>query len=83
MLASPALAQTYHDTSGAAVPGVVVVDPTDNAGPLFTSTNPDKVSGTFSATLSAFFADAGVFAVERGGELGTGGTAERDDRRRL
>jgi hypothetical protein len=53
-LASPALAQTYHDTGGTTVPGVVVVDPTDNTGPLFTSTNPGKVAGTFSATLSGF-----------------------------
>ncbi len=50
----PSIAQTYHDRGGTVVPGVVVVDPTDNSGPLFTSGNPGKISGTFSASLSGF-----------------------------
>ena len=53
-LASPALAQTYRDTGGTSVPGVVVVDPTDNSGPLFSTSNPGHVSGTFSASFSGF-----------------------------
>jgi hypothetical protein len=52
--ACSALAQTYRDTSGTVVPGVVVVDPTDNSGPLGTSSNPMKISGSFSATLRGF-----------------------------
>jgi hypothetical protein len=54
LICSAALAQTYHDTAGTIVPGVVVIDPTDNSGPLFTSANPAKISGSFSATLSGF-----------------------------
>lgn len=50
----PATAQTYHDTGGTVVPGVVIVDPTDNSGPLGSSSNPMKISGSFSATLSGF-----------------------------
>ena len=49
-----ALAQTYHDTAGTVVPGVVIVDPTDNSGPLGTTSNPMKISGSFSASLSGF-----------------------------
>jgi hypothetical protein len=47
-------AQTYHDTTGTVVPGVVIVNPTDNSGPLGTTSNPMKVSGAFSASLSGF-----------------------------
>ncbi len=63
-LASPALAQTYRDTGGTAVPGVVVVDPTDNSGPVFSVSNPAHVTGTFSASL-------GTFTQSNSGAIGT------------
>ena len=53
LLATTSLAQTYHDSSGTVVPAVVPVGG-DGSGALFTSSNPAKVSGTFSATLSGF-----------------------------
>jgi len=53
-LSCPAAAQSYHDTGGTAVRGVVIVDPTDNSGPLFTTANPGHVSGSFSASLGGF-----------------------------
>src|SRR5947209_18068188 len=49
-----AFAQTYRDTGGTVVPGVVVVDPTDNSGALFSAANPGHVSGSFSASLSGY-----------------------------
>ena len=48
----PAGAQTYQDSGGTYVRGVVPIQP--GVGPLFTTTNPGKISGTFSATLSGF-----------------------------
>jgi hypothetical protein len=48
----PACAQTYQDSGGTYVGGVVPIQP--GVGPLFTTTNPGKISGTFSATLSGF-----------------------------
>ena len=48
----PAGAQTYQDFGGTYVRGVVPIQP--GVGPLFTTTNPGKISGTFSATLSGF-----------------------------
>ena len=48
----PAGAQTYQDSGGTYVGGVVPIQP--GVGPLFTTTNPGKISGTFSATLSDF-----------------------------
>ncbi|MGB7976092.1 MAG: hypothetical protein WCF81_17495 [Roseiarcus sp.] len=48
----PAGAQTYQDSGGTYVPGVVPIQP--GVGPLFTTSNPGKISGTFSATLSGF-----------------------------
>ncbi len=51
---APALAQTYRDTGGTVVPGVVVVDPTDNSGPLFSASNPGHIAGSFSASLGGF-----------------------------
>ena len=48
------IAQTYRDMAGTVVPGVVVVDPTDNSGPLFTSSNPGRIAGALSATLTGF-----------------------------
>ena len=49
-----ALAQTYRDTAGTTVPAVVIVNPTDNSGPMGTTSNPVKVAGSFSASLSGF-----------------------------
>jgi hypothetical protein len=48
----PAWAQTYQDYAGTPVRGVVPVQP--GVGPLFTPSNPGKVSGTFSASISSF-----------------------------
>jgi hypothetical protein len=50
---APCTAQTYRDLSGTTVPGVVIIDPY-GAGPLGTSANPMKISGSFAATLSGF-----------------------------
>ncbi len=47
-----ALAQTYRDTAGTAVPAVVPVSP--GGGPLFTSSNPGQIAGSFSASLGGF-----------------------------
>ena len=49
---SPALAQTYHDTGGTAVPAVVPVSP--GGGPLFTSSNPGQIAGSISASLGGY-----------------------------
>ena len=51
-VALPAQAQTYLDSGGTVVPGVVPIQP--GVGPLFTSANPGKISGSFSASLSGF-----------------------------
>jgi hypothetical protein len=51
-LIPPALAQTYHDTGGTIAPQFVPIAP--NVGPLFTTSNPGQVAGTFSASLSGF-----------------------------
>jgi hypothetical protein len=45
-------AQTYQDAGGTIVPGFVPIQP--GVGPLFTSSNPAHVSGSFSASLSGF-----------------------------
>ena len=50
--ALPAQAQTYQDSSGTYVRGVVPIQP--GVGPLFTPSNPGKISGSFSATISGF-----------------------------
>jgi hypothetical protein len=50
-VALSAQAQTYQD-SGGTVPGFVPIQP--GVGPLFTSANPGKISGSFSASLSGF-----------------------------
>jgi hypothetical protein len=47
-----AQAQTYHDSGGTIVPGVVPIQP--GVGPLFTPSNPGNVAGTFSASLGGF-----------------------------
>lgn len=52
LAAQPALAQRYQDSGGTGVPGFVPITP--GVGPLFTSANPGKISGTFSASVSAF-----------------------------
>ena len=51
-VALSARAQTYQDSGGTVVPGVVPIQP--GVGPLFTSANPGKISGSFSASLSGF-----------------------------
>ena len=51
-VALSAQAQTYQDSGGTVVPGVVPIQP--GVGPLFTSANPGKISGSFSASLSGF-----------------------------
>jgi len=51
-VALSAQAQTYEDSGGTVVPGVVPIQP--GVGPLFTSANPGKISGSFSASLSGF-----------------------------
>ena len=53
LLVQTAYAQTYHDVGGTAAPGVVPVGG-DGSGPLFTTSNPGKVSGVFSASVSGF-----------------------------
>jgi hypothetical protein len=45
-------AQTYQDSGGTYVPGVVPIQP--GVGPLFTPSNPGRVSGSFSASFSGF-----------------------------
>jgi hypothetical protein len=47
-----AQAQTYQDSGGTVFQGVVPIQP--GVGPLFTSANPGKISGSFSASLSGF-----------------------------
>jgi len=47
-----AQAQTYRDSGGTVLPGVVPIQP--GVGPLFTPSNPGNVAGTFSASLSGF-----------------------------
>jgi hypothetical protein len=47
-----AQAQTYQDSGGTIVPGFVPIQP--GVGPLGTASNPMKVSGSFSASLSGF-----------------------------
>jgi len=47
-----AFGQTYQDSGGTVVQGMVPILP--GAGPLFTSTNPGKISGSFTASLSGF-----------------------------
>ena len=49
---APAYAQTYQDLGGTYVRGIVPIQP--GVGPLFTSANPGKISGSFSASLSGF-----------------------------
>jgi hypothetical protein len=48
----PASGQTYQDSGGTIVRGIVPVTP--GVGPLFTASNPGKISGSFSASLSGF-----------------------------
>jgi hypothetical protein len=48
----PAGAQTYQDSGGTYVRGVVPIQP--GVGPLFTNSNPGKISGNFTASLGGF-----------------------------
>ena len=48
----PAFGQTYQDSEGTVVRGVVPIQP--GVGPLFTLSNPGHVSGSFNATFSGF-----------------------------
>lgn len=52
LVAPLAMAQQYQDSGGTAVPGFVPIQP--GVGPLFTTGNPGKISGSFSATLNGF-----------------------------
>jgi hypothetical protein len=52
LIVCSAQAQTYRDSVGTVVPGVVPIQP--GVGPLFTPSNPGNVAGTFSASLSGF-----------------------------
>jgi hypothetical protein len=52
LFGAPAGAQTYQDSGGTYVRGVVPIQP--GVGPLFTASNPGKISGSFSASLSGF-----------------------------
>ena len=51
-LAAPALAQTYLDTGGTAVPGFVPIAP--GIGPIGTASHPIVVTGITSASFSGF-----------------------------
>ena len=51
-LATPALAQTYQDTGGTAVPAFVPVAP--GVGPIGTTAHPMQVTGILSASFSGF-----------------------------
>ena len=51
-IAQPATAQTYQDSGGTVIRGVVPIQP--GVGPLFTPTNPGRVSGSFSTTVGGF-----------------------------
>ena len=48
----PAFGQTYQDSGGTIVRGMVPITP--GVGPLFTASNPGKISGSFSASLGGF-----------------------------
>ena len=52
LIGAPAWAQTYQDSGGTYVRGVVPITP--GVGPLFTNSNPGKISGTFSGTVGGF-----------------------------
>jgi hypothetical protein len=52
LIVCAAQAQTYRDSGGTVVPGLVPIQP--GIGPLFTPSNPGNVAGTFSASLSGF-----------------------------
>jgi hypothetical protein len=52
LIVCAAQAQTYSDSGGTVVPGVVPIQP--GVGPLFTPSNPGNVAGTFSTSLSGF-----------------------------
>ena len=53
LFGAPAGAQTYQDSGGTYVRGVVPIQP--GVGPLFTNSNPGHISGTFSALRLAAF----------------------------
>ena len=53
MLSHVSLAQTYRDSGGTVVQGIVPVGG-NQSGPLFTPSNPGSVTGTFSASFSGF-----------------------------
>ena len=48
----PVCAQTYQDSGGTYVGGVVPITP--GVGPLFTNSNPGKISGNVTASLGGF-----------------------------
>jgi hypothetical protein len=52
LFGAPAGAQTYQDSGGTYVRGVVPIQP--GVGPLFTNTNPGHITGALNATFSGF-----------------------------
>lgn len=52
LFGAPAGAQTYQDSGGTYVGGVVPIQP--GVGPLFTLSNPGRVTGTLSSTVGGF-----------------------------
>jgi hypothetical protein len=52
LFGAPAGAQTYQDSGGTYVGGVVPITP--GVGPLFTNANPGHIAGTFSGTVGGF-----------------------------
>jgi hypothetical protein len=52
LFGAPAGAQTYQDSGGTYVRGVVPITP--GVGPLFTNSNPGHIAGTFNGSVSGF-----------------------------
>ena len=80
-VALSAQAQTYQDSGGTVVPGVVPIQP--GVGPLFTSANPGKISGSFSASLSGFQPTPSYASLSVGADVQPRRIAERNRRCRL
>jgi hypothetical protein len=65
----PAFGQTYQDSGGTVVRGIVPIQP--GVGPLFTPSNPGRVTGTFNSTVGGF-QPAGAYS-----QLSVGATSSR------
>ena len=77
----PACAQTYQDSGGTYVRGVVPIQP--GVGPLFTNSNPGKISGYVHSFAWRLSADAGLCAALRRGDIVARAASERNGRHRL